>query len=98
MNRKDLVKFLAEEAHLSNLEADRILGLMLKKCELCLSRGDRLIIKGFGSFTLRNQKARKARNIRTGASVSVPARRVIKFKAGIEFRKMLEQSEQAIIS
>ena len=47
-----------------------------------MKRGDEVSIAGFGSFVVKNRKARQARNPKTGATVNVPAMKVPKFKAG----------------
>lgn len=57
-----------------------------------LARGDRIEIRGFGSFSLTYHPARIGRNPKTGAAVSVPEKSVPHFKAGKEMRERIEQS------
>ena len=57
-----------------------------------LSKGDRIEIRGFGSFDLKKRDARVGRNPKTGASVKVPAKYVPHFKAGKELRDRVDAS------
>jgi len=98
MNRKDLVKSLSKKAHLSNVEADTILSALFKECQQCLSKGDRLLITGIGSLSVRNQKPRKGRNIATGETVSIPARKVVKYHASAELKKIVNSNNSSGIS
>ena len=57
-----------------------------------LSKGDRIEIRGFGSFDLKKRDARVGRNPKTGESVKVPAKNVPHFKAGKELRDRVDAS------
>ena len=57
-----------------------------------LARGDRVEIRGFGSFNLNYRQERTGRNPKTGEKVLVPAKYVLHFKAGKEMRERVEQS------
>ena len=54
-----------------------------------LSRGDRVELRGFGAFSIKQRNARIGRNPRTGSAVEVPAKRVPYFKTGKQLRNML---------
>ena len=56
-----------------------------------LARGDKIEIRGFGSFRLRNRRTREGRNPKTGATVQVPAKRVPFFKAGKELKELVDR-------
>lgn len=58
-----------------------------------LRAGDGVELRGFGSFRLRNRKARIGRNPRSGASIKVPSKRVVYFKLGKELRSKLIDDE-----
>jgi integration host factor subunit beta len=56
-----------------------------------LSAGDKVELRGFGSFRIRNRNPREGRNPKTGDTVQIPAKRVPFFKAGKELREMVDQ-------
>jgi integration host factor subunit beta len=73
--------------------AERVDGLTLKQTEIvvetvfesikdALTRGEKIEIRGFGNFRLKERQPRKARNPKTGESVDVPQKKAIRFKAG----------------
>jgi integration host factor subunit beta len=61
---------------------DRILGMLAD----ALAAGERIELRGFGSFNLNDIAARQGRNPRTGESVAVPFKQAVRFKAGAELR------------
>ena len=58
-----------------------------------LQRGDKIELRGFGSFRVRNRDSRTGRNPKTGAGVVVPAKRVPHFKPGKELRELINRQE-----
>jgi len=80
--------------------AERVDGLTLKQTEIvletvfesikeALNRGEKIEIRGFGNFRLKERQPRKARNPKTGESVEVPQKRAVRFKAGKALREAL---------
>jgi integration host factor subunit beta len=65
---------------------------ILDEMAKCLSEGDRIEIRGFGSFEINQRNARIARNPRTGEKVLVPEKPVPHFKAGLELRLRVDPS------
>jgi len=65
---------------------DLALNCMLKQMADALAQGQRIEIRGFGSFYLHHRPARIARNPKTGAAVDLPAKVVVHFKPGKEMR------------
>ena len=55
-----------------------------------LTRGETVKVTGFGNFVVRDKKARTGRNPQTGAPITIPARRVVTFKAAVPLRQKLE--------
>jgi len=82
MNKEDLVKAMAAEAKLSQAKAKAALDAMLKSVKKALSKGDDVVLIGFGSFKVKKLAARKGKNPRTGADLTIPAKKVVRFKAG----------------
>jgi len=87
MLRSELVTRLAEERpHLPLKRVEQAVDVIFEEISAALERGDRVELRGFGTFSVRARNARKGRNPRTGEPVSVPAKKVPFFKAGKELR------------
>ncbi|TXH01079.1 MAG: integration host factor subunit beta [Rhodocyclaceae bacterium] len=87
MTRSELVVVLAHRfPQLMQKDAELAVAEILGAVGAALSRGGRVEIRGFGSFSLNYRPPRIGRNPKTGESVTVPAKRVPSFKAGKELR------------
>ncbi|TXN41555.1 integration host factor subunit beta [Methylobacterium sp. WL30] len=87
MIRSDLVLRLAAlNPHLYEKDCEAVVDAILGRIADALVSGDRVEIRGFGSFTVKEQRARQGRNPRNGVPVAVPAKTVLAFKAGKEMR------------
>jgi len=75
--------------NLTNREADVAVNEVLRSVVGALSRGVRVEVRGFGSFSVKHREARQGRNPRTGEAVAVPAKFVPYFRAGKEIRNSL---------
>jgi integration host factor subunit beta len=90
MTKSELVQALASHnpnLHVSDLE--RVVNSLVDTLASALARGDRVEIRGFGSFSTRQRQARVGRNPRTGTSVAVAAKRTPHFKPGKELKAKL---------
>jgi len=93
MIRSELIAKVAEEnPDLQYKDAERIIATFFNEISNALSRGDRVELRGFGSFSVKKREARRARNPKSGESVDVPAKHVPYFKTGKELRDRLNQS------
>lgn len=79
-SKGDLIATIARENDVGKATAELWIDLVLGSIT-ALAVGQKLIIRGFGTFEVKNKLARTARNIRTGLPVEVPARSVLTFKA-----------------
>ncbi|MBI1790136.1 MAG: HU family DNA-binding protein [Acidobacteria bacterium] len=86
MNKRDLVEKIAEDAHLTKVQAGRALEALVEGVQNSLSRGDRVALAGLGTFALTDRKARFVRAPKGGAAIQIPARRVARFTPGIELK------------
>ena len=77
MNKTELIDAIAEEAGLSKADAKKALEAFLASIEKTLKKGDKISLVGFGS-------AREGRNPKTGETIKIAAKKVVKFKAGAE--------------
>ncbi|GAB4576766.1 MAG: integration host factor subunit beta [Rhodothalassiaceae bacterium] len=93
MIKSELVAKLAEaNPHLFHRDVERIVSTIFDEITAALIRGDRVELRGFGAFSVKNRPARQGRNPRTGESVSVEAKRVPYFKTGKDLRERLNSS------
>ena len=83
MTKKEFVDLFAEKAKFeSKAEAERKLNAVLDLFEEVLVKGDDINFVGWGKFEVRETPARTGRNPKTGEEVAIPAKKVVKFKAG----------------
>ncbi len=93
MTKSDLILRLAEKnPHLYQRDVERILATVLDEITAALARGDRVELRGFGAFSVKQRGARIGRNPRTGESVRVAEKSVPYFKTGKELRERLNAS------
>lgn len=93
MTKSELIARLAERfPQLVVKDADFAVKMMLDAMSEALVRGDRIEIRGFGSFALNYRPPRVGRNPKSGEKVSVPAKWVPHFKAGKELRERVDQA------
>ena len=90
MNKIDVIKVLAEKKNLTGKQATEIVDLMFKGFINELKNGGRIEIRGFGIFTVREYKAYKGRNPKTGKTVEVKPKKMPFFKVGRELKKMVD--------
>lgn len=87
MLRSELIaKLASENPDLKTEDLERVVSVILDEITLALQRGDRVELRGFGAFSVRQRKARTGRNPRTGETVSVEAKTVPFFRPGKELR------------
>ena len=82
MNKTDLIKAMAEKAEVSQAAAAKALQGVLAAVTKALKSGDKVTLVGFGTFSVSKRAARTGRNPQTGKAIKIPARKVVKFKAG----------------
>ena len=83
MTKKEFVALYAEKAKFeSKAEAERKLDAVLEAFEEVLVKGDDINFVGWGKFEVKETVARTGRNPKTGEEVTIPAKKVVKFKAG----------------
>ena len=86
MNKSDLIEAMASDAGISKAAAGKALDSMMANVKGALKKGGKLSLVGFGSFSVAARAARDGRNPQTGATIKIPARNVVKFKAGSELK------------
>ncbi len=87
MNKAELIDAMAAGAGLTKADAKKALDAFIGATTDSLKKGDRVALVGFGSFSVSTRSARKGRNPQTGKEISIPAKQVVKFKAGADLAK-----------
>ncbi len=82
MTKADLVAKIANNGKMTKAGAERALNAFLDSVQDVLVKEGKLAITGFGTFAVETRKARKGRNPRTGAAITIPAAKVVKFRPG----------------
>lgn len=89
LTKADLSRYLMERLELGKKDADLLVNTFLESIIEALKTGEGVELRGFGSFRLRDRRARQGRNPRSGESIQVPPKRVVYFKLGKELRSKL---------
>ncbi len=89
MTRADLVEEVSRVIEMSRTDAEIIVAAMLDSMVQSLQAGDRIEIRGFGSFGIRQRKGRIGRNPKTGVRVDVPAKRIPYFKPSKKLKDLI---------
>lgn len=92
INRSDLIQQVADKFRIEPNDAESIVRIILEALSQSLISGERIEIRGFGSFELRFRPSRTARNPKTGATVTTKPRYSIHFKPGKEMRERVQES------
>lgn len=94
MTRSELIAQLAaENPHLYHRDVERIVSTIFEEITAALARGDRVELRGFGAFSVKERSARMGRNPRTGEAVDVSAKYIPYFKTGKQLREKLNTEE-----
>ncbi|HLH36733.1 MAG TPA: integration host factor subunit beta [Alloacidobacterium sp.] len=98
MTKADLVEEVTQLGDLTRRDGEVIVDTIFESVINALKTGDKIEIRGFGSFRIRQRKPRIGRNPKTGAKVEVPAKRVPYFKPSKELRDLVNPQGEATAS
>ncbi len=93
MTKAQLVEEVARNTELTKKDAEVIVSTVLESIVDSLKDGDRIELRGFGSFRIRQRGSRIGRNPKTGARVDVPSKKIPYFKPGKELKELLNSDE-----
>ena len=93
MTKAELVEEVAQVATLTKKHAEVIVDTVFQSIVEALQRGEKIELRGFGSFRLRRRESRKGRNPKTGDRVDVPPKQVPYFKPGKELKDLINKAE-----
>ena len=94
MTKSDLIDRIAEKLKLPRGKAEEVVNMVFESMENSLKQGERIEIRGFGSFEIRKYKAYEGRNPRTGDPVGVQPKRLPFFKVGKELKERVNAAMQ----
>ncbi len=97
MTKAELVEDVAKAAELTKKDAERLVEIVFESIIDTLNKGEKIELRGFGSFRVRERGARRGRNPKTGDPVNIPAKRVPYFKPGKELKELINE-EAAVTS
>ncbi|MCM8795415.1 MAG: integration host factor subunit beta [Candidatus Omnitrophica bacterium] len=87
MTKKDIILKVADETNLKQVVVKKVVQKTFDYIIEALVRGEKIELRNFGVFKIKQRKARTGRNPRTGQVVPVPPRKVVVFKPGLEMKK-----------
>ncbi len=91
MRKADLADEVVEKLGVSKKESTDIIQMVLDSIRIELEKGKTVKIAGFGNFVVREKKARKGRNPKTGEEIGITPRRVVTFRPSQVFKKFVNE-------
>lgn len=91
MTKADLVEIVAKEAEMTKKDVEQLVEIIFDSIVGTLNNGEKIELRGFGSFRVRERNARKGRNPKTGEPVDIPAKRVAYFKPGKDLKDIINK-------
>ncbi len=92
MTKAELVDEVASVVQLTKKQAETIVNIVFDSIVESLRSGQKIELRGFGSFRLRNRKSRTGRNPKTGEKVEVPSKKIPYFKPGKELKELINRA------
>ncbi len=96
MTKADLIEEVSRVVEFTRKESEVIVEAIFDSVVKALREGDKIEIRGFGSFRTRQRMSRIGRNPKTGARVDVPAKRIPYFKPSKELKDLVNQEQSAL--
>lgn len=90
MNKAELIDAIAKDANLTKADSKKALDAFVKSTTKALKKGERVALVGFGSFSVAKRSQRTGRNPQTGKPITIPAKKVVKFKAGSDLSESVQ--------
>lgn len=95
MTKAELVEEVARAADLTKKDAEVVVDEVFAAIIESLNRGEKIELRGFGSFRIRQRNSRRGRNPKTGDAVDIPAKAVPYFKPGKELRELINHEPRS---
>jgi DNA-binding protein HU-beta len=91
MNKGELIDKIAKDTKLTKRQSSDALDAVLNAVTTTLGKGGKVTLVGFGTFSVSKRASRKGRNPRTNKEITIKAKKVAKFKAGVELAKKVNK-------
>ena len=98
MTKAELVEEVSRVSDLTKKHSEVIVDTVFRSIIDALQKGEKIELRGFGSFRLRKREPRKGRNPQTGARVDVPPKRVPYFNPGKELKDLINAADEAVMA
>jgi DNA-binding protein HU-beta len=89
LNKKEIVKAVSERAEVTAKDAERVIDALFDEVSDQLVAGEKVVLSNFGTFEVRDRKAREGRNPSTGETIHIDAQKTPAFKAGKQLKDRL---------
>lgn len=93
MNKAELIDKIAHDAGITKVAAARVIESVIEGIAGSLRKGERTALVGFGTFTVTRRKGRTGRNPQTGATIEIPPKKIVRFRASKELEEILNQKK-----
>lgn len=90
VTKKELIELVAKKGNLTNRAAKESINVFLGGIKDAMKRGEKVVITGFGTFSVRSRKERKGRNPKTGEAITINARKAPGFTPGKSLKKSVK--------
>jgi integration host factor subunit beta len=97
MTKAELVDEVARVVQLTKKQAETIVNIVFDSIVDSLRGGQKIELRGFGSFRLRSRKSRTGRNPKTGEKVEVPSKKIPYFKPGKELKELINKALAEVV-
>lgn len=97
MTKADLINLIAEKANITRVKSETVVNTIFDSMVEALMKGDRIEIRGFGSFVNRDYGAYQGRNPRTGEVINVSEKKLPFFKVGKELKEKVDKGSGGVI-
>ena len=85
MNKTELIAAVAKKAEMTKVDSAKAFNALMEVTREELKKGNKIALIGFGTFSMQNRPKRKGKNPRTGKAITIPAKKVLIFKASMKF-------------
>ncbi len=97
MNKSELIEVVAERGRMTKKKAEDVVNLIFDSMVDAMKEGDRIEIRGFGSFVVKEYGSYTGRNPRTGESIKVSPKKLPFFKVGKELKERVDSDESGAV-
>ncbi len=90
MTKKDIILKVSDDTGIKQIDVKKVVQKTFDCMVEALARGEKIELRNFGVFKIKQRKSRTGRNPRTGETVPVPPRKVVVFKSGLDMKKLVK--------